>query len=189
MFAIHPVSFLDFGSCTKVVRLQFWFFRSSSSFFLPFTCLSCPQSCLPPTRQLPRPVALGFAFLFLPTLGTKASGRHECLSEHTHQTKDIHTEWTIYIRYGEGIHTRGTTHSWDIHTDGTTYGWDYTRMELYTNGTIHGWDTHSWDYIRMGLHMDRTTYRLDFIRMGLHTDGIHTVEIWMGLHTVRTTYG
>lgn len=120
--------------------LSFWIsHRLLGSAFVYFALpvppsLSCPQSCWPLSRRLPRPVAMGFAFLLLPTLGTKTSGCHESLSKHIHQTKDIHTEATIsqdtertYIQVG-------------LHTDGT-YTRIYIRMGQLTDKIIYGWDT------------------------------------------------
>lgn len=129
MFAIHPASFLDFGSCTQLFLvfslLQFLFLALHLLVVSPILFAS-HQSIAAPLHSFSSPRS-----------GPKRAAAMRAYN--THQTKDIHTEWKIYIRYGEGIHTSGNTHSWDIHTDGTTYGWDYTRMELYVDGTIHGW--------------------------------------------------
>ena len=54
---------------------------------------------------------------------------------HTHQTKNIHSEVTIYISHREDIHTKGTytrrrhIHGGDIYINVTTYTWKiHTQM-------------------------------------------------------------
>ena len=176
---LPPISFLlsssqGFGSCTQVDRLQFLGFRSTSSFLLPFACLSRQTISVPNLLRLSPshsflPGPLGFAFPFLPTL--RMAGSRTKRVGASRASADIHTEATTYTRHGEdhtdrwvytliGLHTDRTTHGWGIHTDGITHVWDYTRIG----------HTPGWDYTRMGLYTDGAyTRRTCMYRKRMHT--------------------
>lgn len=183
---VVSITFLDFGLYTQVFRLQYLSFLPFNSFLLPFTTCHDKQLVSPnflasrqPIATLVHPFCPGLWIRFPPRaqdfkFKSKVTYRITSLSEHIYgrdiyQTKNMHTETTIYlyIWHGEDIH------QWN-NTDRILHRWGYAQMG-YRN--TRGGHTVGKDLYREETHTERAHIHEGNIHMkGTYTRRGHTSE-------------